>query len=89
LHPDRAEWGSRTKTNIILADLWDQLAQINANLVAIGSRKPAKSPKPYPRPGVKKDNEQHFGAEPLPPKELRAWIEEKRKKHAGNSTSDD
>ena len=32
-HPNMAEWGSTLKTNIILADLFDVLCQINANMV--------------------------------------------------------
>ena len=80
LHPEYAVWATQTKTNVILADIFDVLAQINANLVALGSHKAAKQPKPYPRP-VQKDpeNVRHFGRGALPPDELRAWFEEKRK----------
>ena len=89
LNADVAEWSSTTKTNAILADIFDILSRINANLVAVGSGKPAKTPKPYPRP-VKREseNEQHFGSGALPPDELRKWIEEKRKEYAGSSTGD-
>ena len=89
LHPDFAGWGSTFKTNTILADIFDMLANINANLVALGSRKAAKQPKPYPRP-VKKhpEDERHFGRGALPPDELRKWFEEKRAKHAGSSKRD-
>jgi len=76
-----AEWGSVLKTNEILADIFDVLAMINANLIAVGSRKKAKQPKPYPRPGAKPKNEQHFGSGALPPSELKKWIEEKRRAH--------
>jgi len=80
LHPEYALWASRAKTNLILADIFDVLAQINANLVAIGSRKPAKQPKPYPRPQQKKpENVRHFGRGALPANELREWFEMKRK----------
>lgn len=80
LHPDVYEWGSVMKTNKILADIYDQLAWVNANLVAIGSKQPARKPKPYPRPGVKRpDEEKRFGRDPLPPAELRKWFEAKRK----------
>ena len=80
LHPEYAVWATQTKTNVILADIFDVLAQINANLVALSSHKAAKQPKPYPRP-VQKDpeNVRHFGRGALPPDELRAWFEEKRK----------
>lgn len=54
LHPEYAPWATQTKTNAILANIFDVLSQINANLVAIGSHEPAKQPKPYPRPQQKK-----------------------------------
>lgn len=86
LHPEESAWGTRTKTNGILADIYDILAQINANLIAIGSGRPAKKPKPYPRPRRKEPkDERHFGRDGLPPDELRKWIAQKRKQHAGSS----
>lgn len=85
MNPEMAKWSSRTKTNTILADIYDQLAMINANLVAIGSRKAARKPKPYPRPGNKpQEDTRHFGSGALPKDELRKWIEGKQ--HAGSST---
>lgn len=88
MNPELSEWSSATKTNAILADIFDALMLINANIVAQGSGKPAKKPKPYPRPGGKKpDQERHFGAKPLPQRELHRWIEERRTRHARNSTS--
>ena len=89
LNPDLSTWSSTVKTNAILADIYDVLATINANLMAIGSGKAAKRPKPYPRPNQKNDNEQHFGKGALPPDELHRWIEEKRKQNAASSTGDD
>jgi len=74
-------WGQLIKTNYMLADIWDMLAMINANLVAIGSRKRAKEPKPYPRPGAKNDKKKHFGSGALTHKELAKWMSERRKKH--------
>ena len=87
LDPETAAWASTIKTNAILADIFDILATINANLMAVGSGKAARRPKPYPRPGKRSpDNEQHFGSGALPPDELRKWIEEKR--NANSSTGD-
>lgn len=55
------------------------LAVINANLVAVGSRKKAKAPKLYPRPGAKEpEGTKHYGKQPLPVTELREWLEKKR-----------
>lgn len=82
-------WGTQLKTNLILADIWDMLAQINANLVAIGSGDPAKKVKPYPRPVPQKpENEQHYGRGALPADELHKWIEGKRAEYAGSSKCD-
>ena len=87
LNPDVAVWNSTTKTNAILADIFDLLAVINANLTAIGSGKTAKRPKPYPRPHQEApENEQHFGKGALPVDELHKWIEDKL--NAGSSTGD-
>ena len=90
VNPEWAIWANRLKTNFILADIYDILAHINANLVAMGSGKPAKRVKPYPRPKQKKgnDNERHFGSKPLPVAELHKWIEKKRAEHARSSTGD-
>ena len=46
------------------------LAQINANLVAIGSHKPSKKPKAYPRPGTK-NNGDKYGSKAVPVDEMR------------------
>ena len=80
---DAAVWTEVIKTNGILADIYDQLAQINANLVAIGSREKAKPVTPYPRPGAEKTagNMRHFGKGALAPDELESWFEEKRKQY--------
>jgi hypothetical protein len=78
------------KTNQILADIWDMLAMINANLIAKGTGKAAKSPKPYKRPGQQPDKSQHIGSGALPPSELHKWIEERRAgTNARSSTGDD
>ena len=79
LDPDMAIWSSSAKTNAILADIFDMLAQINANLVAIGSHKTSKKPKPYPRPGDKEKQEKRIGKNALPANELDLWIAKKRK----------
>ena len=79
LDPDMAIWSSPANTNAILADIFDMLAQINANLIAIGSHKTSKKPKPYPRPGDKEKQEKRIGKNALPANELDLWIAKKRK----------
>lgn len=61
LHPEESAWATTLKTNSILADIYDVLSAINANLAAIGTGKPAKRFKPYPRPGHKEETESHIG----------------------------
>ena len=80
LYPEQAEWGTVAKTNKILADIFDVLAQINANVVALAEKKPAKTPGKYPRPDKKEpDEKKHFGKGALPPAQLREWFENKRR----------
>ena len=83
LQPETSVWTTTQKTNAILADIWDMLANINANLVALGSGKPATPPDPYPRlkgSNPKEDeNKRHFGSGAIPANELPAWFEKKRR----------
>lgn len=83
LNPDLSRWAGTFKTNAILADIYDMLAMINANLVAMGSGKRAVRPKPYTRPGDK--DKQVIGKNALPPDQLREWFAKKReaRKKAG------
>ena len=72
-------WEKTQRTNEILADIYDLLQSINANLVAIGERKPAKKFTPYPRPGRDKDkNKRRIGKGAMPINDLREWFRRKR-----------
>lgn len=77
LNPELYQWATIAKTNALLADIYDLLAWINANLCAKGSGKRAKPPKPYPRP--QKKDKKKIGT-PLPLDELnkRIFGEQKR-----------
>lgn len=83
VNPEVSEWATRQKTNALLADIFDVLSMINANLVAVGTRKRAKSPKPYPRPGAEPSGQKHFGKDAVPADELQAWFERKRRERNG------
>jgi len=88
MHPEFSAWATRVKTNGILADIYDVLSDIRYALITIGGGKPTK-PNPYPRPNAKEpDNVQRFGKGGLPPDELRAWFEKKRKENASSSIGD-
>lgn len=71
-------WEDTIKTNAILADIYDLLQQLNANMIAIASHKRAKKITPYPRPGKDKDNVKKIGKGALPVNELHKWIEERQ-----------
>lgn len=77
LEPEWAQWAGTMKTNAILADIFDLLAMINANICAMGSGKKAKKPKAYKRPGDK--DKQKIGKNALPADQLREWFDNKRK----------
>lgn len=88
LKPDTAAWATTFKTNAILADIMDELAQINSNLVAIGSQKPARKVKPYPRPWRQEPADgKKIGSGGLPPAELRKWFKKKRAEHHARSST--
>jgi len=72
-------WENTIKTNAILADIYDLLQAINANLIAFatGGKKKAKV-KPYPRPGKDNDNVHKIGKGALPPDKLHKWIQERQ-----------
>ena len=64
-HPDEAAWLAGYRTAGILADLW----ALTAACHTLKGRTPPK----YPRPGVKNENEQHFGADPIPISQFDDW----------------
>lgn len=72
-------WENTLKTNALLADIFDMLQIINANLVnyASGGKKKTKI-KPYPRPGKDNDKTRKFGKGALPLNELRDWFRRKQ-----------
>lgn len=72
LNPDLYGWVQPAKTNALLADIYDILNAINANLCAKGTGKRAKRPKPYPRP-VQSKTESHIGT-PMSVEELHRRI---------------
>ena len=76
LDPDLARWSGAVKTNALLADIYDVLAMINANICALGSGGHAKKPKSYPRPNDNK--KQSIGKNALPADQLREWFAKKR-----------
>ena len=70
-------WDQTIKTNAILADIYDLLQVIRAEIVALGGKKPRKI-KPYPRPGADEDKKRKLGKGAMPLTELRKWIKERQ-----------
>ena len=69
-------WETTLQTNIILADIFDLLQVIHADLVAwaSGGKKKANN-KPYPRPGKEEHkNTRKLGSGAMPVDKLREWI---------------
>ncbi len=81
INPEAYIWSSRAKTNALLADIYDLLSVINANLCAKGTGKKPKTPKPYPRPGKKDTETTHIGKGALPPDKLREFFKQKELEH--------
>lgn len=70
-------WEDTLTTNRILADIYDLLQVINANLVGMGGRK--VKVRPYPRPGMEDRDRKRIGKGAMPYSELIKWFENKRK----------
>ena len=79
-HDDTAIWSTTLKTNALLADIYDMLAQINANMVGGFSRKKASKIKPIPRPWLADKSKHIGGTGALPKNELREWIKKRMKR---------
>jgi hypothetical protein len=88
INPELADWSVTLKTNIILADIYDQLAVTNALLRTVITHKRSKPPEPYKRPGKKKTETRHIGSKPLANvDEMREWIRQRQRqvvKDVGN-----
>lgn len=70
-------WEDTIQTNIMLADIYDLLQVINANLVTLAKGK-HKQIKPYPRPGHKDENTKKIGKGAMPLSKLREWFKERQ-----------
>lgn len=70
-------WEDTMRTNAILADIYDLLQVINANLCTMGGGK-RKKITPYPRPGKEDENKRKIGKGALPVDDLREWLRRKR-----------
>ena len=73
-------WETTLQTNTMLADIFDLLEVIHADLVFWMSKgKKKKKIKPYPRPGRDEDKKRKIGKGAMPLDQLREWL--RRDKH--------
>lgn len=73
-------WDETLKTNAILADIYDLLQVIHADLISFASRGKKKVKiKPYPRPGADEDKKRRIGKGAMSVSDLRNWIKERQK----------
>ena len=70
-------WETTLQTNTILADVFDLLQVIHADMVTLLGGKRTK-PKPYPRPGRDEDKKRKVGKGAMPLNELREWMNRRR-----------
>lgn len=59
MDPERAQWATTDGTNNILADIYDLLSVMRADMIAVHVRKRTRKPKLYRRPGKKE--KKHIG----------------------------
>ena len=85
LNPEWSEWSTALKTNIILADIYDQLSITNMMLKTLITHKKSKPPEPYKRPGDKNRRAKRMGSKPLSTvSEMREWIEKRQVRQDGD-----
>jgi len=77
INPEWSEWSTSIKTNLILADIFDQLSVTNMLLRVLVTHKPSKPHEPYKRPGQKKTR--RMGKAPLASvQDMREWIRQRQ-----------
>lgn len=71
MNPDSAYWEGSRRVPMMLADLFDLLQFQNYLILKTNGAKP-KKPKPYPRPGAKK-NAKTYGRGAIPISDFSEW----------------
>lgn len=70
-HPEHAAWSGDLGRAYILADIFDAVLGAIGTIAAAHGARP-RSPKPYPRPGVR-DEAEHFGSGGIPVRDFDDW----------------
>lgn len=74
LDPERADWATTDRTNTLLADIYDLLAQMNRVLAMMATQRRQPKPKPYRRPGRDKKEKRHVGTASIPVADVKNEI---------------
>ena len=83
MNPEWSEWATTIKTNLILADIFDQLSATNMMLRTLVTHKRSKPVEPYKRPGQKRTR--HMGKGALASvQDMREWIAQRQVKTDGD-----
>lgn len=70
---DTERWLDGEATAAILADIFDAIRALDADVMHKGTRRKPKPPRPYPRPWDKSKGAVHLGKDPIPIKDFEAW----------------
>lgn len=74
---DTERWMRGEGTAAILADIFDAIRVLDVEVMAKGSRRKPRQPKPYPRPWAKGKGEKHIGSDPIPIAQFDSWWDSK------------
>lgn len=70
---DEELWAEGRASAAILADIYDLIAALNANVCARGSGHRPRTPSQYPRPWRKGNGTKVIGKDPIPVSDFEAW----------------
>lgn len=70
---DSERWARGEATAAILADIFDAVRALDADVMARGTRRRPRQPKPYPRPWAKGQGERRIGKDPKPIADFDKW----------------
>lgn len=73
------EWSETVKTNMLLADIYDNLTAMRYQFVSSKSKKKPRRPDPYPRPWAK-PRKKKIGKDPVKVSKFWKWWDSKKKK---------
>lgn len=70
---DAERWQRGEATAAILADIFDAVRALDADVMHKGTKRRPRQPKPYPRPWATDKGGVSVGKDPIPVSEFEAW----------------